>query len=322
MISARAILVGVVATIAVCFLVSWAELVTGQIMIGFLQLPPVALAGLFALVLANKALGRAAPRLRLRPPETAAIYCMMVLAAMISSRGLVEDIIPTLVGVNYYANPGNLWQETFFGHIPTHLVPWDTGGGIRQPLVEAFFDGLREGDSVPWGAWVRPLAHWLVPVLSMFAAFLCLSVILRRQWSDNERLSFPLVQLPLEMMREQRGRSFFSNPLTWIGFALPTLVLAINGIHNINPALPAITLDININGYFRQRPWSDITYFHAFVSLGAIGFFYLRRICSCPHSPSHPSPAGTAAGTAMWTSRPRAPTSFSSPTSVRWRCRI
>jgi hypothetical protein len=275
MVSARAMLIGVAAVVLVCFLVSWAELVTGQIMIGFLQLPPVALAGLLLLVLANRAVARVSPRLRLRPAEVAAVYCMMVLAAMISSRGLMEDLIPVLVGVNYYADPGNRWEEMFFAHIPTRLVPWDTGAGIRQPAVVGFFEGLREGESVPWEVWVGPLARWLVPVAAVFAAFLCLSVVLRRQWSDNERLSFPLVQLPLEMMREQKGRTFFGNPLTWIGFALPTAVFALNGLHNMNPALPAIALDIDINSYFTQRPWSDMTYFHAYLSLGSIGFFYL-----------------------------------------------
>jgi len=199
MVSGRAMVIGIGAVVVVCFLVSWAELVTGQIMIGFLQLPPVALAGLLLLVLANRAIARVSPRLRLRRAEIAAVYCMMVLAAMISSRGLMEDLIPMLVGVNYYADPGNRWEEMFFAHIPTRLVPWDTGAGIRQPAVVGFFEGLREGQSVPWEVWVGPLARWLVPVAAVFGAFLCLSVVLRRQWSDNERLSFPLVQLPLEL---------------------------------------------------------------------------------------------------------------------------
>jgi hypothetical protein len=283
MLTARAILIGLLAVAVVCFLVSWAELVTGQIMIGFLQLPPVALTGLFLLALANKALRRLSARAGLRPPEIAAVYIMMILAAMLSSRGLMEDIIPMLVGVNYYANPGNRWQEIFFGNIPAGLVPWDPGGGALQPSAVGFFEGLREGEKIPWALWVGPLARWLVPVAAVFTAFLCLATLLRRQWSDNERLSFPLVQLPVEMIREDSPvgpeagpvRSFFGNPLTWIGFALPAAIFGINGLHNVNPALPAISVDIDINSFFTSRPWSDITFFHAYVSLGSVGFFYL-----------------------------------------------
>jgi hypothetical protein len=275
MLTLRSVVIGLIAIAAICFIVSWAELVTGRIMIGFLQLPPVALAGLFLLVLANRVVSRLFPAARLRPPEMGAIYIMMVLAALISSRGLMEDLIPTLVGVNYYANPGNQWADTFFPHIPMHLVPWDPGAGPLQPSAVSFYEGLRQGQALPWAAWISPLAHWLVPAVAMISAFLCLAAILRRQWSDNERLSFPLVQLPVEMMREQPGRSFFSNPLTWIGFAAPTIIFAVNGLHNIYPALPSFTVDININGYFHERPWADMSFFHAYVSLGSVGFFYL-----------------------------------------------
>ena len=123
--SPRSILIGLAAIVVVCLVVSWAELVTGQIMIGFLQLPPVAVAGLFALVLVNKALRAISPRLSLHPRELAVVYCMMLIASMVSSRGLMEDLLPTLVGVNYYANPGNRWQELFFGHIRPWMVPWE-----------------------------------------------------------------------------------------------------------------------------------------------------------------------------------------------------
>ena len=276
--SVRALLVGLLGIVVVSFIVSWAELVTGQIMIGFLQLPPVVVAALFALVLVTKGLRRIAPRLALTPGEIAVAYCMMLIAAMLSSRGLMEDLLPTLVGVNYYADPGNRWEELFYSFIPPWAVPWDPGGGIHQFSATAFYEGLREGERIPWGLWVGPLGRWLVLALSVFTAFLCLSAILRRQWSDNERLPYPLVQLPVEMMRETPGRSFLSNPVTWFGFAIPTIIFGINGLHNWNPALPAIRVELSLNQYFTHRPWSDISFFVAYFSPGAVGFFYLLPV--------------------------------------------
>jgi len=271
----RAVVVGLLGIGAVCFIVSWAELVTGRIMIGFLQIPPVVVAALLALVLANKGVRRVAPGLALRSPELAVVYCMMLIASMVSSRGLMEDLIPTLVGVNYYADPGNRWQDLFFAQIPAWMVPWDPSGEAKQFSSSAFYEGLREGGRIPWGLWVRPLTRWMLLIGPVFAAFLCLSAVIRRQWSDNERLSYPLVQLPLEMIRDQRQRSFFSNPLTWAGFVIPTLLFGLNGLHNYDPSLPAIAVDININRYLTHRPWSDITFFHAYLSPGSVGFFYL-----------------------------------------------
>lgn len=279
--SLRALLVGLIGMVAVSFIVSWGELVTGQIMIGFLQLPPVVVAALFALVLLTKAMRRVAPRYALQPAEIAVVYCMWLMTAMLSSRGLMEDLLPTLVGVNYYANPGNRWEQLFFPYIPAWAVPWDPGGGIHQFSANAFYEGLREGERLPWLLWVGPLSRWLLLVAAIYTAFLCLSAILRRQWSDNERLSYPLVQLPVEMVREAPGSAsggFFSNPLTWIGFAIPTLLFAVNGLHNWNPALPSINVEISINNYFTHRPWSDITFFVAYISPGSVGFFYLLPV--------------------------------------------
>ena len=158
------------------------------------------------------------------------------------------------------------------------MVPWDPGAGIHQFTATAFYEGLREGEKLPWAAWVRPLGNWLILVGAIFTAFLCLATILRRQWSDNERLSYPLVQLPVEMIREQPGHSFFSNPLTWIGFAIPTILFGINGLHSFNPALPQINVEFSINRYFTVRPWSEITFWVAYLSPGAIGFFYLLPV--------------------------------------------
>src|SRR5438128_2136103 len=52
------LLLGTAAMTIVVLIVSWAELVTGKIMIGFLQLPPVVLPLLFLLVATNRGLGR------------------------------------------------------------------------------------------------------------------------------------------------------------------------------------------------------------------------------------------------------------------------
>src|SRR5207249_8122655 len=98
------LLLGTAAMAAVVLIVSWAELVTGKIMIGFLQLPPIVLPLLFLLVVLNRAVARRAPDRALTAAEIAVAYLMMVLAAMITSRGAMQDLIPVLVGGYYYAD--------------------------------------------------------------------------------------------------------------------------------------------------------------------------------------------------------------------------
>lgn len=275
LISPKALVVAALVMAAVIFVVAWAELVTGQIMIGFLQLPPVVVATTFILIIANRIAHRISPRLALSAHEMLVVYCFMLMASMITSRGLMQDLIPGEVGLNYYANESNKWQELYFKHVQPWMVPWDPSGDPGQPVAVAFFEGLRPGERLPWRPWLRPTALWLVLVALVYAFFIFASSILYRLWADHELLSFPLVQLPLEMLSPRLSTAFLRNKLTWAGFALPVLLFALNGAHNIWPTIPTIRLQVPINPYLRSKPWSDIGYTSLYISPAAVGFFYM-----------------------------------------------
>src|ERR1700712_3792329 len=105
--SVPALLVGLLCVVITCIVVCYAELVVGKIQIGFLQLPPVVVGMLVLLLGAQAALTRIAPKLRLKPHELFTIYIMMLFASMVSSRGLLQKLIPLLVVPNYNAVPEN-----------------------------------------------------------------------------------------------------------------------------------------------------------------------------------------------------------------------
>jgi hypothetical protein len=231
----RAVAVGATAAVLVAFVTAWAELVVRHIAIGIIQFPPVAFGLFMLLILGNRLVRAVRPGWALGRAELAVVYVMMLLSAMTSSRGAPPRLIGLLTSINYYANPANNWEQTFFDHIPGHLVPWNPDGGPRQPLVMALFEGLHYGEPIPWGPWLVPLARWCAVVLLVFGAFVCLATVLRAQWSDNERLSFPLAQLPIEMLRAEAGGPFYRNKLLYLGAALPVAVHLINLGHNINP---------------------------------------------------------------------------------------
>ncbi len=274
--SPRAIVVGLCMVAVTCVLVCYAELVVAKIQIGFLQLPPVLVGMLVLLLLARNVLTRWSARLGLAPHEMFSIYVMMLLASMIASRGLLQKLIPLLVVPNYYATPENLWQSLFFGYIKKWAVPWDPSGGPKQPEAVGFYASLQPGQQLPWQAWLGPLAAWGLFVALIFMAYLCLAVLLRRQWVDNEKLSFPLVQLPLEMIRPSGADGgFMANRVTWFGFAVPLIVFGFNGLHQWYPSVPEIVTDINLNNLAITPPWNAMLFFHMFISFAAIGFFYL-----------------------------------------------
>ncbi len=274
-ISLRAVILGLILVAVVCFVVSYAELVIMRIQIGFLQMPPAVIGIFFFLVLANRGMQRLRRTLGLSAGELMMIYCMMLAASMISSRGVMEKIIPLLVTPSYFANVANRWQELFFPHIKPWMVPFDPQSPPPQFNAQRFFEGLRSGEAIPWGAWIVPLLAWGVLVLLVIFAFLCLATILRRQWVDNEKLSFPLVQPPLELVRSDQGPSILSNRLFWGGVALPAAIFMFNGLHNWFPNVPSIMLGWNINQYLVNPPWNDMYFCTAYLSFAAIGFFFL-----------------------------------------------
>ena len=270
----RALGIGAAAICAICWLVPWAELVTGQIMLGILAIPPVAVTGLLMLLVVSRVSRRLAPWLSLRPHEMAVVYIMMVTSTMVCSFGLMERLLPALVGLNYFADPGNRWEQLYFSNVQPWMVPWDPAGGPAQFVSSAFYEGLRESERIPWHLWLRPLAYCLMLYGFVVVAFLSLATIVRRQWSDNEKLSFPLVQLPVEMMRQRAGQRFFRDPLMWIGFAIPAVLFSVNGIRNLRPDVPEITVYLEISGRL-PPPLSDLSTWLVSVSPGALGFFYL-----------------------------------------------
>jgi len=274
--SLRAVFVGVAAAVLVAFITAWAEQVVRDIAIGILQFPPAAFGMFLLIILGNRLVRALRPRWALTPPELAIVYVMALLSAMTSSRGAPPRLLGLLMSLNYYANPANDWENIFFDYLPAHLIPWNPDGLARQPIVIAFYEGFHHGEPIPWAEWLAPLAHWCVVVLLMFGAFICIAALLRPQWSDNERLTFPLAQLPIEMLRAEEGGPFYRNKLLYLGAALPVSIHMINLWHNLSPDVPQIRLMWDLHEWvLRAPPWNALSTTRIYIPLSAIGFFFL-----------------------------------------------
>jgi len=273
-VTVRALVLGLVTSLLACAIVAWAEWVRGTIMIGFLQIPPVAIALLFLVVVGNRLLGRLWPRTRLQPAELVVVYVMTMFSAMIASRGLTEDLYPTQAGLNYFATPANHWQSLYFGHLRPALVPWDPRGEPGQAAMRSYFESLPEGEALPWGRWLHSSAAWLVLVGLVYTAFLGMAAIVYRRWADEEHLSFPLTVLPLDLVLVRSGAAdFLRNRLMWLGFAVALVYFGLNGLHEIWPQVPQIPTSYSLQ--FTSMPWRNIGYTVMWFSLAGVGLFYL-----------------------------------------------
>jgi len=284
-ISFRAILLGLAGICLLCPIITWSQLVLKGIQVGVLQLNPTVMGLFLLLVLANRGVRRVRARFGLSSGELMIIYSMMLIAAMIASRGLMDKWISGISAVNYYASAENGWGQLFYPHIKSWLVPFNPEGGNQQPVIKAMYEGLGRTDQLswanvfsrlPWGAWALPVATWSIFIFFIFGGFLCLAAILRKQWVENERMPFALAQLPLEMMQPETAGPFLRNRLTWLGFALPMAIFSLNGLHYIFPMLPKIQTVWNLNSYFPSgAPWDQVLYIRISLAFAVIGFSYL-----------------------------------------------
>ena len=86
--------------------------------------------------------------------------------------------------------------------------------------------------------------------------FLCLTTIIRKQWVENEKLWYPIIQILFEITT--RSEAMFGKRLSVIGFAIPVAIGLINGLHGVLPSVPQIVTDYDLNVYFTQKPWNAL----------------------------------------------------------------
>ncbi len=183
-------------------------------------------------------LNRLSPEIAFQPGELATVYLMMIVACAIPSWGFTLNLIGLLAGLYYFATPANHWEQLIHPHLPAHLVPGD------PQAIRYFYEGLPKGMGIPWKVWCRPLAHWFIFIFVFSLLCLSLMVMLRKQWVERERLTYPLTELPAAMTAE--GLGFFRNKLLWLGFTLPFIIYSLRGLQVIFPFLPSPVLNRSI----------------------------------------------------------------------------
>ena len=104
-------------------------------------------------------------------------------------------------------------------------------------------------------------AFWGVFLFLLLWTMLCLSSIVRRPWVDQERVPFPIIELPVMMVQKNNAGALFSNRLLALGFALTSVLLSVNYLSSMYPSVPGIHLaerDIGTQ-FFVTPPWSSVS---------------------------------------------------------------
>ncbi|HOE65712.1 MAG TPA: hypothetical protein PLO62_04230 [Candidatus Hydrogenedentes bacterium] len=208
----------------------------------------------FLICLVNLFVKRRWPRSALSPAEIMTIYAMLAIAGTFCSHDLLQVLIPMLGFPKYFANPQNNWDSLLLQYVP--------GWSYLSTNPDAM-SGLATGNAslYRWdvlAAWAAPLLFWFLFLMALMGSLLCLNLFFRHPWTEREKLSFPVIQIPILLATGLE--TLLKNRLFWIAFGIGSGIDLLNGISFFYPNVPTIPIvkAFTFHEYLLERPWSAI----------------------------------------------------------------
>jgi hypothetical protein len=203
--------------------------------------------------------------------EILVIFLFVTVACTMMAQAVMRFLFALICSPFYFAE---MHIASIQKYIPGWMVPKNTE--VIRHLYEHAPDGR-----VPWSLWWQPGLVWMGFYLALWWTLYCMMALFYRAWAEEERLSFPLTFLPIEMTGEQSaGRPFFRNGVMWAGFAVAAAYNLINIAHALHPAFPALEKEVDLAPFFTNPPWSAVAplMFHFRPELIGLGFLVSTEI--------------------------------------------
>ena len=197
--------------------------------------------------------------------ELLVIYVMLSVASATAGHSMMEILVSTLGHAFWFATPENDWKDLFWRYIPRWLAVAD----------KDVLSGYYEGDSTLYTkqhllGWLTPVMTWFGFLFAMLFVMVCITLIVRKPWTEDEKLAYPIIQLPARMTSE----GFFTNRLMWIAFGLTVAFDTINGLHHIFPAIPSV-FEKEYRFRFTEKPFSAMGWLRLGIYPFVLGIGFL-----------------------------------------------
>jgi hypothetical protein len=238
-VTSRSIAIGLVTVLIINLWISTTEYVihASRMQLSFF---PLALFSAFLLiVLSNSLWKHISPASALKEGELLTVLAMGFVGTIIPTSGITGFLLGIIGSVYYFATPENQWAHFLHPGLPSWAVPSND-----QNQMTWFFEGLPRGNVAPYQAWFGPLFWWILLLIALCTVIFSISVILRRQWVQNERLIYPLASVGATMTEDAQGQFLppsFRGGLFWAGFGLGFGVIGwniLNYFWSIVPKIP------------------------------------------------------------------------------------
>lgn len=202
--------------------------------------------------------------------ELLVLYIMVTMVSTISGHAFMAILMGTLAHPFWFASSENQYGELFLRFIPS----WMT---VRDPeLLRGYFEGdssfyKREHFFV----WLRPIGMWSLFLLTVWSVYVALGLILRAQWTEHEKLSYPLTQLPLQMVTSS---SFWHTGSLWVGFSMAGGIRLLNAVGDLVPSVLHIPPNLRVDQYLVERPWNQIGYISLSFNPAIVGLTFFMPL--------------------------------------------
>ncbi len=290
----RSIGLGLAGTIFICGMAPYNDHVLGNTHLVGNFLPVGLMMVMTVLVLAvNAPLRALKPQGAFSTSELAVVLVMTLVSCTLPTSGLMRYLPAYLAGIPFYAGMDAEIQSVL-GSVnpPAWLFP---SMQSNDPVITGYWNrAVMDGtgfsawlNAVPWSAWATPALAWGALVAFLYSAVLCLAVIVRRQWTEVERLSFPLATVFVSLIEEPRPDRWVNDMLRsrrfWLAAAVP---FVLHGSHALmvytHGAWPEIPSKFDLRPILSDPPWSyagwGLRSSNLFFSVIGITFFVQTKV--------------------------------------------
>lgn len=228
---------------------------------------------LFVFTGINAVIRRVAPGHAFSQGELLTVYTMLAISTGIAGLDGVS-IISQIMPHGAWFGKSNHW-ETWLNAFPSWLTVTDPDAVRGHFLGNTTFYRVHT-----LAVWIRPFLAWTAFVSMLMFVANCINVLVRPQWADRERLTFPVTWLPIEMTDPAGpGTCFYKNRVMWAGFTIAAVISLWNGIAFLYPSLPAVPVGVtDLKPLLSAKPWNAIDWMPITFYPLAIGLGFLLPV--------------------------------------------
>ncbi len=216
------------------------------------------MAALIVLVLINALLHRFAPKLAFTTADMAVIFGIVSVASAISGEWMYLNMQYVHVFAGYM-DRDPMYRDVVLPNLPNGLY-FSNPDEIRDYIA---------GGNGPWyfltklDLWLPKIFLWTILYGLITIALLCVNSLMRDAWMRRERLSFPVIQLPVAMIERDGRGPMWKNRVFWIAFGIMFAIDMLNGWNYLNPAVPSVPVKewINLTDLFKEQPYASLGLF-------------------------------------------------------------